>query len=505
MSINTYAAIDVGSGELAMKVYEVSKTHGIRELTHLRHKLSLGSEIFSNGQISYHTMSEICRVLKDFKKIMQEYQVVSYHAYGTDALREASNKLVVLDQIKLQADIKVRILSNSEERFLYFKALSLKEESFSKLIEQGALIVDMRAGSVQLSLFRQGHLQFTQNLKLGSSRIHELLHTLDPEVFSYSELITEYIIKDLTEFCRMYLANHKVAHIISIGDYIPWIKQEFIKKDPAFSGFITKKQIDRLNPSVFSGTMKKTEVAPTLLLLQKIAALTKCEDVYMSSIDLCDSMMAEYAERKERIFSNHDFTGDILTTSKNIALRYHVNMQHVENVTYLATEIFDSIRKLHGLGKRERLLLQIGVILHSCGAYVNMEQTRENSYKIIMSSEIIGISHRERVIVANIVRFNSEYFPPFEEIGDDISREDYITIVKLCAILKLANVLDKSNTQKIRQVGVSLKDSSLLITAYTMADITLEKGLFHRKADVFEEAFGIRPVLKRKNRKEGSS
>ena len=177
---------------------------------------------------------------------------------------------------------------------------------------------------------------------------------------------------------------------------------------------------------------------------------------------------------------------------------------NVENVTYLALEIFDSIRKLHGLGKRERLLLQIGVILHSCGAYVNMEQTRENSYKIIMSTEIIGISHKERVIVANILRYNSEYFPPFEEIGDDISREEYITIVKLCAILKLANVLDKSNSQKIRQVGVTLQDSSLLIVAYTMADITLEKGLFHRKADVFEEAFGIRPVLKKKNkRKEG--
>ncbi len=155
MAINTYAAIDVGSGELAMKIYEVSKAHGIRELTHLRHKMSLGSEIFSHGQVSYRTMSEICRVLRDYKKIMQEYQVSTYHAYGTDALREASNKLVLLDQIKLQADVKVKILSNSEERFLYFKAVFLKEKNFSELIDKGALIVDIRAGSIQLSLFHR--------------------------------------------------------------------------------------------------------------------------------------------------------------------------------------------------------------------------------------------------------------------------------------------------------------------------------------------------------------
>ena len=45
---------------------------------------------------------------------------------------------------------------------------------------------------------------------------------------------------------------------------------------------------------------------------------------------------------------------------------------------------------------------------------------------------------------------------------------------------------------------MSLKENSLQITAYTLQNITLEKGLFHRKADVFEEVFGIRPVLKKK-------
>ena len=99
MAITTYAAITVDSSELAMKVYEMSKAHGIKEITHIRHRLSLGSEIFTTGQISYRTMSEICRVLEDFKKIMEEYKVSAYHAFATDAFREASNRLVVLYQI----------------------------------------------------------------------------------------------------------------------------------------------------------------------------------------------------------------------------------------------------------------------------------------------------------------------------------------------------------------------------------------------------------------------
>ena len=96
------------------------------------------------------------------------------------------------------------------------------------------------------------------------------------------------------------------------------------------------------------------------------------------------------------------------------------------------------------------------------------------------------------------ITFFCQSFPSFEELDGDFSREEYITIVKLNAILKIANVLDKSNRQKIKNVGVSERNGILTITADTMADITLEKGLFLHKADVFEEVFGIRPVLKQK-------
>ncbi len=498
MAIITYAAIDIGSSELAMKIFEVSKEIGIVELTHLRHKLSLGAEVFATKQISYKTMSEICRVLRDFKLIMDEYRVTAYHAYGTDALREASNKLILFDQIKLQSGINVRILSNSEERFMYYKALSIKEESFGELIKANTLIADMSGGSVQLSLLSKGALVFTQNLKLGPSRIRELLHATDPEIYRYDDLINEYMDKDLDAFCFMFLQNIKIQHIIAVGTKIPEIKYHIKKGNPDFTGLLPRKEF---TPSILPISMDapQNEMArSSFLFFRKIANLTKCEDIYLSSIDLCDSIVADYAEKKVKLLSKHNFTEDILATAKNIAIRYQANMAHVEHVNYLSTEIFDSIRKLHGLGKRERLLLQISALLHSCGAFINMAQARENSYKIVMSTEIIGISHNERVMVANIVRYNSEYFPPYEEIGDEISREDYITIVKLCAILRLANVLDKSSTQKIKQVGITLEQQSLQIIARTTEDITLEKGLFHRKADVFEEAFGIRPVLKKK-------
>lgn len=498
MSIKTYAAIDVGSSELCMKIYELSRQKGLRELTYVRHHLSLGAETYTKGFISYRTINEICRTLNDFKRIMNDFQTKDYEVCATSALREADNALVIIDQILIQTGFKVKLLSNSEARFLYFKGIVLYEKRFESLIKDGTLVLDIGAGSLQLSLFCEGHLKLTQNLLLGSSRIQELLQAMQEEAYDFQALIDEYIEKDLALFKKLNLDSINVKHIIAVGEMIPetYYHLRDFRKD--FDGLLPKKMLSRLKvPKEFTGKNAHL-LLPTFLLIRKIAELTNCYELILLPINLCDGIAADFAERRLRVSSGHDFTADILSASQNIARKYCVDMNHIENVETLALQIFDRIRKLHGLGKRERLLLQLGVILHNCGAYINEIRSRECSYRILLSTEIIGISHKERLIVANMIRYNDASFPRYEDLEDDFTREEYITIVKLNAILKTANVLDKSNRQKIKHVGVTLKDGILTITADTMADITLEKGLFHQKADVFEEVFGIRPRIRQK-------
>lgn len=498
MASTTFAAIDVGSDELSMKIYQLSKQRGIQELVYVRHKLSLGTETYTKKFISYETIEEVCSKLNDFKRIMAEYNVTHSQAYATSALREASNTIVILDQIKIQTGFTVTVLSNSEARFLYFKALASREPAFEQLIQDGTLILDIGAGSLQLSIYNQGRLQLTQNLLLGSSRIQELLQTMQEEAYDFQELIDEYIEKDLVSFTELNLKLIRINHIFVLGEMIPEAYYYLQKNYPDFNGVIKKKWFGKNKIAREQFGSHARLLLPTTLLCRKISSLTNCDDIHFTNINLCDGAVADYAEKKLRLSSGHNFTEDILSASTNIAIKYAVDQNHVKNVQTLALQIFDRIRKLHGLGKRERLLLQIGVILHNCGSYINAIQSRECSYRIIMSTEIIGISHKERAMIANMIRYNDSSIPQYSEIDEDFTHEEYITIVKLNAILKTANVLDKSNRQKIKNVDVSLKDGILTITADTMADITLEKGLFHEKAVVFEEVFGIRPRLNQK-------
>ena len=160
--------------------------------------------------------------------------------------------------------------------------------------------------------------------------------------------------------------------------------------------------------------------------------------------------------------------------------------------------MFDAVKKLNNLTKHDRLLLQISAILHNCGNFINMNAVGENSYKIVMSTEIIGLSHKERMMVAYMVRYLDSSFPKYAEISDVFSQQEFIKIAKLNSILLLADAMDRSHKQKFKNVKVALKDRELVLTVDTKEDISLEKGLFTDRALFFKEVFNVQPTIKQK-------
>ena len=87
----------------------------------------------------------------------------------------------------------------------------------------------------------------------------------------------------------------------------------------------------------------------------------------------------------------------------------------------------------------------------------------------------------------------------FEELrSQGISRSNAMTVIKLAAILRISNALDKTHKQKCRDMKVKLDEKELVITVNTYDDTTIEKGLFDDKTFLFEQAYGVKPVIKLK-------
>lgn len=504
MAIKTFAAIDIGSFELEMGIYELAGKNQARCIDQLRHMIPLGRDAFSDEKISYTMVDEMCRVLKNFAEIMNSYHVDDYRAYATSAMREAKNNQIILDQIKVRTGLDVKLISNSEQRLLSYKAIAAKEADFNKMIQKATAIVEVSSGSMQMSLFDKDALVSTQNLGLGALRLYETLSGVQAAEETRLAILEEMVDNELFTFRKMYLKDRAIKNLIGTGKYIRhlavWMSPDRDKSFISASTFmefykkLSSMGLDDIEDAFGVNKEYAALMLPSTLIYKRVMELTGAETFWIPGIQMCDGMAAEYGEEKNLAKFGHNFSDDIIATARNMAKRYKCHISHNQALEKYALAIFDSMKKFHGLGKRERLLLQIAVNLHSCGKFISMRDTSECAYNIIMSTEIIGLSHEEREVIANTVKYNLKPFQ-YEE-----ARENMMLIAKLVAILRLANSMDRSHNQKLWDSKVQLKENELIVTTAYDGDITLERLAFEQKVDFFEEIYGVRPVLKQKRR-----
>lgn len=498
MAVSRFAAINIGSYELILKIYEISSGKKVRILDNIRYVMELGRETYTEQKISFETIEKMCDILEDFTKVLQEYQIHDYEAIATSGIREAENAEIILDRIKVRTGLTVKIISNSEQRLLTYKALTMYPEEFEAFTKGNTAILDVGAGSIQISILDKKNIASTQNIKIGSMRIRELLLNLSENMNHFDILLDELINNDLQTFKRMFIKDKAIDNIIATGEQITLFTKN--KNTGEFDRLMTTE--DFMGRYKMLNAKSQAEIARELQVTgEQATILIPCARIYgrfievvgskklwIPGTDICDGIAMDYGIRKKKIGNKHNFDEDILNEVRGISKRYKGNTVHIQFIRDMAVLIFDATKKVHGLSRRERLILEVSAMLHDCGKYISIHNAAECSYNIIMATEIIGLSHREREMVAQIVKYNTT----------EISQSADLTVIKLTAILRVANALDRSHKQKLSDYRLELKDNELLIHTKTKEDITLEKGLFVDKAEFFEEVYGIKVKIKQK-------
>ena len=516
MAYRTFAAIDVGSYELSMKIYEISAKNGIKEIDHIRHKIELGTDSYLTGKISNERVDELCRMLGEFTQIMKSYKVDDYMAYGTSAIRETQNAMILLDQIRSRTGIKIEVLSNSEQRFLDYKSVASVGSDFQHIIEKSTAFIDIGGGSTQISLFDEDSLVTSQNMRPGVLRLREELARVSYRSYQFEEIVEEIFCGNLEIFKELFAKDRKIHNIILVDDYVSRILQRnYLKmnKKGHVDAEIFVEFVDSLKKKKTAEIARSLGIAQENISLLYISALMikhmikalGAQMLWAPGVSLCDGMVYEYAEKNDLLTDPkdgtlHDFERDILVCARNINRRYNSMEKRTDERERIALTIFDSMGESYGLSKRDRLLLQLAAILSECGRYISLSNVGNSAYSIIMATEIIGLSHVEREIVSNIVKYLTEKFEYYGNIRktERLDANAYLRIAKLTAIIRLAEALDLSHRGKVERLKIAIDDNIMSFMVETNADMTLEFGLFGRYTMFFEEVFNIKPVIRQK-------
>lgn len=506
----TAAAVDIGSHSTRMRLAEIKKDGTVKFIDEFKYPLALGKDSFSTGKISFGTAEELTVILSRFKLIMDEYRVSEYRITATSALRDAENSSYIIDQIKLRSGMEIEPLSNAQERYLTFKGLRQLVPGYSQIIEEGAMILDLGSGSIEISIYSGGILVFSQFLKMGALRISENLREIRERSPKYPHVLEEYIESNLDRLQSMERWP-KIKHFIALGGNSRSSSSicRIFLKNPGISDSITKndfmtafRSLLRTAPDdlvrKYGLPERKAEVIiPSLIIIKTLWNMTGAKEMLTPDTSLNDGILYDMADRINVPSRENTSREDIYCSAVSLAKRLNYDSPHAMDVERKALKIFDRLKKLHGMKDRERLLLRLACVLHDTGKFLSFDRHYDFSHSIILASDILGISREGLLIIANTAKYHSTATPegnPPPGFGD-LSKKNRITTSKLIAIIRLADSLDRSHLQKLTIDRISLKENRLTLCCSAIKNTVLEEWTFEKKALYFKEVFGITPVL----------
>jgi exopolyphosphatase / guanosine-5'-triphosphate,3'-diphosphate pyrophosphatase len=165
------AAIDIGSNAARLLINDViegpqGKAEFIK-LTLVRVPLRLGFDVFEKGEISEDKIEMFIKTLPSYKLLLEVYQVKHYVTAATSAMRDAANSKQILNRIKKETGLDIKVISGDEEaNYIYESHVAENLGS-----NESYLYIDVGGGSTELSFFSDGKLVTKQSFNIGTIRL----------------------------------------------------------------------------------------------------------------------------------------------------------------------------------------------------------------------------------------------------------------------------------------------------------------------------------------------
>ncbi len=508
-SYTNFAAIHLGSEMISMRIIEYRNMNKVKVVEQCNHRVKLGEETFKNKIIPFSKVSEICELLQGYKRLMTEYGVEEYSAQATTAVREALNQVFLLDQIYIKTGLKVKVVDMPQEIYTKYTAIrqTLRSEGLSGK-DYGMLLMDISSGGLGITFVDDEKIKYQQNFHVGIIRIKESFNRNQRNGTQFNRALSEFLSSTMGPV-REALSTANIRYLILSGTETELLLQML--------GLDTQAKVTRIGAEDFMSLFNKVHklnlpqiikvfeikenvaelVLPTILLYEQLLTLVPTKEIVITADRFIDGIqLLNIGPKTDKEYAT-ELEKEQLSLIRNIGAHYKYDLKHAQQVEKLALAMFDKLSKSHGMDGHCRMLLQATALLHDIGKYISMRSHSLYTYKLIMSTDILGFSEEDKEIVALASYYHANNLFENKLGAPKIAKERAPLVAKIAAIVRLADALDRSYLQKIKICKVSVKDGTMKIEARSKVDLTLEEWTFSAKALFFEEVYGLKASLER--------
>ena len=504
------AVIDIGTTSIRMAVAQIAPSGGVDTLDTLSRPVNLGKDTFTRGSISRETIESCVRVLLNYRRVLDEYEIRSreqVRVVATSAVREATNKGAFLDRIYIATGFRVEAIDDAEVNRLTFLGIQPILNRDPELGATRTLVVEVGGGSTEILLIQDENVVFSRTYRLGSVRLRKTLETYRVPAADVRQII-EHDIRRIVDQMRRDVPGDESIQILALGGEIRFAASRLLPdwKEGAI-GKLSVASLERLTQETLESTVEEVvrdynltfpeaeTLGPTLLACVLLTRAYRKRHVLIARTTLRSGLLMEMAVGGAWTES---FRRQILRSAIEIGRKFEFNEEHARRVAALAGILFRELQEDHGLEPKYALLLEVAALLHNVGHFINSKSHHKHSMYLIRNVDLFGLGEEDLLRVALVARYHRRATPrTTHEFYGTLDADGRVTVAKLSAILRVADALARSESSRTPEIVCRRENGRFEISLPSVEDLSLEELALKQKGSMFQDVYGMQVVLRR--------
>ena len=499
------AIIDMGSNSWRLIVVEYVAHLSFKVVDEVRESVRISEGMAELDVLRPAAMDRAARVAQIYAAFCQSSGISNIVAVGTSAIRDARNQKRFLERIQRESGIEVRVLAGEEEAYYgYLAAVN------STTIENG-FVVDLGGGSLQISRVEGRKLVKAISFPLGAVRVTEGFLLSDPATPKELQNLSNHLREQfealdwfkyergmtmigeggtLRQIGR--LLQKRLSYPLDIlhGYSMPFaqvssVKDELARLTVGGRKRVAGMKIDRADISLGGATV-----------VYEVMRAGGFEEMEICSQGLREGLFYERflanGSGKQGADAVPMFENVRRATVLNLCHLYRFQEKHAEHVAHLTLSMFDQLPEdNHLCGDTERELLWAASMLHDIGVSIDYHDHHKHGSYLILNAGLPGYTHREIALIALIVRYHRKGKPTPDELDFIFEPGDEQRLVQLCALLRLAEQIDRSRNGVVHDVRLTVQGERARLELIVTGDEQVPLWALEHHVDIFEAAFEL--------------
>jgi exopolyphosphatase / guanosine-5'-triphosphate,3'-diphosphate pyrophosphatase len=489
------AIIDLGTNSIRFDVHEVRP----RAKTSLIHReklmVRLGENVFLTGRLDRRAIVRTVQAFEHFRQVSTDLRVNKVVAFATSAMREASDSREMLQKIRRQSRIDVRVISGEEEARLIAQGI-LKRE---KMARGSFGLLDIGGGSTEVSVCRDGKILKSESFPLGVARLQQIfLKTSPPQGGHQSIQRLRKHVRDLLEDKIEVERWPSVPRLIGSSGTMRTLAR--MAKRQTGSKFIERAWLKRLIHEMSEMSVKALSeidgmeakrsdliLAGTLVLDETMRALgatrATATDYSLRDGILDHELVWLEPNRPHQAAEFNDFLAK--------ALRFGQDRAHLRWLVDLSAQVFQKLKTVHRLENVWLNYLRVAVLFRDTGRTISPVGHEKHAHYIAKNCDLPFSQTWETDLVAELCLQHESANADVESLPEQLAATQVRkhAFLKLLVLVQIVDALDSGYPRRVRVLRARVAGRKVYLSLSKGASTELVVLKLHRKKDLFQEVF----------------